>query len=45
MLCMAASTPARVARIFQRTALMRVARSGAAAAIESAVRAISAAMS
>ena len=43
--CMAAETPARVACIFQRTAATRVAISGAAWAIESAVRATSAAMS
>ena len=43
--CMAAETPARVARIFHLTAATRVAMSGAAAAIESAVRDTSEAMS
>lgn len=43
--CMAAETPARVARIFHLTAAARVAMSGAAAAIESAVRDTSEAMS
>lgn len=42
---MAAETPARVARIFHLTAATRVAMSGATAAIESAVRDTSEAMS
>ena len=45
MLCMAAVTPARVARIFHRTAAVRTSRRSDAPMIESAARATSPAMS
>jgi len=45
MPCIAAFTPARVARIFHRTAATRVFTSGDSDAIESAARATSPAMS